>query len=80
MVANLAVSCFSLEKSLYTQEELFSDMGKKEHLVQALDAINAKWGDFVITPARMMGLQEKVVDRISFGNIRELEDIVLQAF
>jgi len=79
MVANLAVSCFSLEKSLYTQEELFSDMGKKEHLVQALDAINAKWGDFVITPARMMGLQEKVVDRISFGNIRELEDIGLQA-
>jgi len=76
-VANLAVSCFSLEKSLYTQGELFSEMGKKENLVKAVDAINDKWGDFVITPARMMGLSEKIVDRVAFGNIRELEDMIL---
>ena len=79
-VANLAVSCFSLEKSLYTQGELFSDMGKKENLTKAIDAINDKWGDFVITPARMMGLSDKVIDRVAFGNIRELEDVVLRAF
>jgi len=76
-VANVAVSCFSLEKSLYTQEHLFSDMEKKARLAKALDAINDKWGDFVITPGRMMGLQEKIVDRVAFGNIKEFEDMVL---
>jgi DNA polymerase-4 len=76
-VANIAVSCFSLEKSLYTQEHLFSDIGKKENLIKAVDAINEKWGDFVITPGRMMGLSEKIIDRVAFGNIKELEDMVL---
>lgn len=76
-VANLAVSCFSLEKSLYTQGNLFADMEKKQHVVQAIDAINEKWGDFVITPARMMGLSEKIIDRVSFGGIKELEGMIL---
>jgi len=79
-VANLAVSCFSLEKSLYTQQHLFSDMGKKENLIKAVDAINDKWGDFVITPGRMMGLSEKIVDRIAFGNIKELEAMILAPY
>lgn len=76
-VANLAVSCFSLEQSSATQEHLFSDIGKQENLVKAIDAINDKWGDFVITPGRMMGLSEKIIDRISFGNIKELEHKIL---
>jgi len=77
-VANLAVSLFFLEKSLYSQEHLFTDIQKKESLTKAVDAINDKWGDFVITSARMMGLSDKVIDRISFGNIKELEDMVLR--
>ena len=76
-VANLAVSLFSLEKSLYTQEHLFCDVEKKENVTKAVDAINDKWGDFVITPARMMGLTERIVDRIAFGSIKELEDMDL---
>ena len=76
-VANLAVSCFSLEKSLYTQGNLFTDMEKKQHVVQAIDAINEKWGDFVITPARMMGLSEKIIDRVSFGGIKDLEGMIM---
>jgi len=76
-VANIAVSLFSLEKSLYSQEHLFTDMGKKEKLTQAVDAVNQKWGNFVITPARMMGLSDKVIDRVAFGNIKELEDSII---
>jgi hypothetical protein len=31
-----------------------------------------KYGEFVITPALMMGMEEVIVDRISFGGVKEL--------
>lgn len=54
-VRELAVSCFSLQQTEYTQMSLLSDSDKKERLVKAIDAINERWGDFTITPARMLG-------------------------
>lgn len=76
-VRELAVSCFNLSDAAYTQTSLFDDVIKKEKLNCALDTIQEKYGDFVITPARMMGMQHMIVDRISYGNIKELTDTVL---
>jgi len=75
-VANLAVSVFNLEKVKSTQLDLFGN-NRKTSLVSALDKINSRWGDFVITPAIMMGMQDKVPDRIGFGNIKDLEQFVI---
>jgi len=33
------------------------------------------WGEFVITPALMMGMDEIILDRISFGGVKELQEI-----
>jgi DNA polymerase IV len=71
-VREIAVSCFNLKQSQNTQMNLLEDMDKKANRVRAIDQINAKWGDFVITPARMMGMKEIVIDRVSFGSIKEL--------
>jgi hypothetical protein len=42
---------------------------------EAMDKINNKWGEFVITPALMMGMEDIILDRIAFGGVKELEEI-----
>lgn len=76
-VANLSVSLFNLTKSNFSQLDLFNQLIKKNNLTQALDKINQKWGNFVITPAMMLGTQDNVVDRVAFGNIKELEQFII---
>ena len=71
----LAVGCFNLIVSDVTQLYLFADAQKKERLVEALDDINTKWGNFTLFPATMLtGNKKYVRDRIGFGRVRELED------
>ena len=60
-----------------TQLELFEDIPKKEKLVNSIDEINERWGDFVITPARMLAASDAVPDRIAFGGVKELEEFTL---
>lgn len=76
-VRNLAVSVFNLLKSESTQLGLFEDVEKKESLVSAVDEINNRWGDFVVTPGRMLAAYDAVPDRIAFGNIKELEEFTI---
>lgn len=71
-VRNIAISCFSLSSRTTLQLDLFCDSQKKESLVTALDTINDRWGNFVITPAIMANTKEFVHDRIGFGQIRGL--------
>ena len=66
-VRNLAVSCFDLSGRDRLQLCLFEDSLKKDRLVRALDEINDRWGDFVITPALMANTEDLVHDRIGFG-------------
>lgn len=71
-VRNLAVSCFSLSPRQTLQLELFQNTLRKDSLAKAIDDINERWGNFVITPATMLGSSGHVHDRISFGNVRGL--------
>jgi DNA polymerase-4 len=73
-VRELAVSVFNLLGEPSLQLELFDDLEKKERIVKAVDAVNERWGDFVITPARMMETKDVVIDRIAFGGVKELEE------
>jgi len=45
---------------------------KKKNLVRALDALDTRWGDFTVFPARMLDMEHKVQDRIAFGGVRSL--------
>ncbi|MBI2601304.1 DNA polymerase IV [Candidatus Daviesbacteria bacterium] len=76
-VRNLAESVFNLQKCVNTQMCLFEDIEKKEKLTKAVDEVNERWGNFVITPARMIGTKELVADRIAFGGVKELEEAIL---
>lgn len=76
-IAQLAISCFYLDKDYDLQLSLTDNLQKKERLTKAVDAINGRWGNFVITPARTIGTQQIILDRISFGGVKELEEFVL---
>jgi len=75
-VANLSVSVFNLEKSNSTQLDLFNTINRKLNLSKAIDKITERWGNFVITPAMMLGTSSLVPDRVGFGNIKDLEQFV----
>jgi DNA polymerase IV len=72
-VRDLSVAAFGLIKANSSQLNLFEDVVKKERLVSSTDKINNRWGNFVLSPARMLGMDNQIIDRISFGGIRELQ-------
>ncbi|KKS61020.1 MAG: Nucleotidyltransferase/DNA polymerase involved in DNA repair [candidate division WWE3 bacterium GW2011_GWB1_42_41] len=78
VVAILAESVFDIFDNDTTQLDLFEDIERKEKLYSAVDEITDKWGEFVITPARMLCAKKHVHDRIAFGGIKELEEFTLQ--
>ncbi|HEX8923756.1 MAG TPA: hypothetical protein VF828_03410, partial [Patescibacteria group bacterium] len=75
-VANLSVSCFNLNRNPSLQLDLFDSVAKKYRLSAAVDDINEKWGDFVMTPAAMVTAGSYVPDRISFGGVKDLEQFI----
>jgi DNA polymerase IV len=78
-VANLAVTCFGITKGKETQLELFEDVVRKKEMYKATDILNHRWGDFVVTSARLIGTKEYVPDRIAFGNVKEIEEFTNEA-
>lgn len=63
----LAISCYQLHKDLYDQQSLLFDENKKRNITRAIDAVQEKFGAFIITPARMIGMENRIMDRIAFG-------------
>jgi DNA polymerase-4 len=70
---NLAVSVYALVPSTAEQLELFAS--PKHAVSEAMDRINDRWGEFVVTPALMMGMEDIILDRISFGGVKELREL-----
>lgn len=40
-----------------------------------MDKINDRYGQSVIGPASMIGMQDTVIDGLAFGGVKELEDV-----
>jgi DNA polymerase IV len=75
-VRNLAVSVYDLIPHHSEQLEMFSS--RSHAVAEAMDKINDKYGEFVITPALMMGMDDTIIDRIAFGGVKELEELYQQ--
>lgn len=68
-VHTLAISCFDIIKTDFVQGSLIEDLDKKRRLVEAIDRVNERWGNFVITPATILGTDCLALDRIAFGSM-----------
>jgi DNA polymerase-4 len=76
VVRNLAVSVYALIPHQSEQLDMFAS--RSHAVAEAMDRINDKYGEFVITPALMMGMDETIIDRIAFGGVKELEELYQQ--
>lgn len=74
-ISKITVSCYGLVESDSSQEELFEYENNERKVSDAVDMINDRYGEYVVTPALMMGMKNEILDRISFGAIKELEDL-----
>lgn len=74
----LAIACFALVEAGTYQLELFRSDGRRRRLTAAVDLINDRWGDFTLTSARMLSVERRVLDRIAFGGVKELEEFAFR--
>jgi DNA polymerase-4 len=72
-VRNLAVSVYNLVPGNEEQLEIFSS--PIYDVSEAIDKVNDRWGEFVVTPTLMMGMEKIILDRISFGGVKDLEEL-----
>ncbi len=76
VITHLGVSCYGLVPSNRAQPDLFeAGESRERRIALAADEINDRFGEFIITPAIMLGMEHMVLDRISYGNVKELEDL-----
>ena len=77
VVGKLMVSCYSLSSSAMSQPTLFDEENKGHRVSDAIDQINDRYGEYVVTPALMMGMNDLVIERISFGATKGIEDLYI---
>lgn len=53
-----------------TQE--YKSFAAERRLSDALDGVNNRYGEFVVTPATIMDMQGEILDRIAFGSVRDI--------
>jgi DNA polymerase-4 len=84
----LALTVFDLSPWNPVQTSLFEqteDWGRKigdsphrsydarKRLSDSVDEINNRYGEFVVTPATMLDMQGTILDRIAFGQVKDME-------
>lgn len=74
----LAIACYLLIRDTNLQPSLFPEENRKWDVTRAVDTIQDRFGDFVIHPARMVRMEQKVLDRIAFGGVNGLPDVPFQ--
>jgi DNA polymerase-4 len=50
----------------------YKTFARQRRLSDALDIVNNRYGEFVVTPATMMDMQGEILDRVAFGNVRDV--------
>ena len=67
------LSLFEQENSeLHTPEHDFRSVNARKKISDAVDAINNRYGEFVVTPATMMDMSGEILDRVAFGQVRDV--------
>ncbi len=77
-IHSLAISVYELVKQPAQQLTFTEDEVKKRRLSSTIDAINERYGDFMIVPALMMGMNDTILDRVAYGGVKDLEEFVFQ--
>ncbi|HEU5122096.1 MAG TPA: hypothetical protein VFT59_04570 [Candidatus Saccharimonadales bacterium] len=72
-IREIGVSCYALEAGRRDQLSLFGDeIAREQHLTDAIDAINRRFGDRTIHSADTVGTGHFVKQKVPFGSTRYL--------
>lgn len=77
-IRTLSASCHYLNEHQANQELLFENNERKHNLTKALDKISNRWGPNTVTPGTLLNLERRVLDRVPFGAVKELEEFLYQ--
>lgn len=73
-VRGMSITVYNLAPALPEQLNLLEEVRSfraDKHVSDAVDAINNRYGEFVITPGTMMDMNGEILDRIAFGSVRD---------
>lgn len=74
-VRKIAVSCFDILPHQSSQMALFEDFEREKirKVSDAVDQVNDMYGEFCVVSGIMMDMEDRVIDRIAFGGVKELK-------
>ncbi len=71
----MSITVFNLSPWDPEQLDLFGQdrmLQTGRRISDAMDVVNNRYGEFIVTPASMMDMQRTILDRIAFGSIRDV--------
>jgi DNA polymerase IV len=74
-VSGISITVFGLQPVKPEQLSLLEgerSFRAERQVSDAIDEINNRYGEFVITPATMMDMHGEILDRVAFGNVRDV--------
>jgi DNA polymerase-4 len=74
----ISVSCYGLVSDKTEQLDLYTDTSRKKSLTQALDSISDRFGEGTVSSGLTLSMERKILDRISFGGVKDLEELVFR--
>lgn len=67
------LSLFEQENTeLHAPEHDYRSVNARKKISDAVDAINNRYGEFVVTPASMMDMSGEILDRVAFGQVGDM--------
>lgn len=60
------------DEAAHSLDHTFRSVNTRKKVSDAVDAINNRYGEFVVTPATMMDMSGTILDRIAFGQVRDV--------
>jgi len=60
------------DQELHAPEHDFRGVNARKKVSDAVDAINNRYGEFIVTPATMMDMSGEILDRVAFGQVRDV--------
>jgi len=56
----------------FTPDHDYRGVNARKKVSDAVDAINNRYGEFIVTPATMMDMSGEILDRVAFGQVRDV--------
>ena len=60
------------DKESFVPDHDYRNVNARKKVSDAVDTINNRYGEFVVTPASMMDMSGEILDRVAFGQVRDV--------